>query len=145
MKAAKLSAAPPMNGNLDAWPREAADIRAEGGEYLAGHIFFPNSWTGPKALSARIRLGHDGKSLYLGVEVRDNVLEKGDTFRFSVSKTGYADWRTQSVKADYNWWVDFRSQAADQRRRAGRVHLRLPPDARRLRSRRQRPARSPWA
>ncbi|MGO8705713.1 MAG: hypothetical protein ACLQVA_18065 [Candidatus Brocadiia bacterium] len=106
MKAAKLSAAPPMNGNLDAWPREAADIRAEGGEYLAGHIFFPNSWTGPKDLSARIRLGHDGKSLYLGVEVRDNVLEKGDTFRFSVSKTGYADWRTQSVKADYNWWVE---------------------------------------
>ncbi|MGD0999880.1 MAG: sugar-binding protein [Candidatus Brocadiia bacterium] len=106
MKAAKLPAAPPMNGNLDAWPKEAADIRAEGGEYLAGHIFFPNSWTGPKDLSARIRLGHDGKSLYLGVEVRDNVLEKGDSFRFSISKSGYADWRTQSVKPDYNWLIE---------------------------------------
>ena len=106
MKAAKLPAAPPMNGNLDAWPKEAADIRAEGGEYLAGHIFFPNSWTGPQDLSARIRLGHDGKNLYLGVEVRDNVLEKGDGFRFSISKSGYADWRTQSVKPDYNWWIE---------------------------------------
>jgi hypothetical protein len=106
MKAAKLSAAPPMNGNLDAWPKEATDIRAESGEYLAGHIFFPNSWTGPKDLSARIRLGHDGKSLYLGVEVRDNVLEKGDGFRFSVSKSGYAEWRSQSVKPDYNWLIE---------------------------------------
>jgi hypothetical protein len=95
-----------MNGNLDAWPKEATDIRAEGGEYLAGHIFFPNSWTGPKDLSARIRLGHDGRNLYLGVEVRDDVLEERDGFRFSISKSGYAEWQAQSVKPDYNWVIE---------------------------------------
>jgi hypothetical protein len=103
LKAPKVAAAPPNKGDLDAWPKEASDIRSEDGSGLAGHIFFPNSWTGPADLSARVRLAHDGEKLYVGIEVRDSVIVAKDSATISLSKSGYLDWRGQSVKADINW------------------------------------------
>jgi hypothetical protein len=94
-----------MNGELAAWPKAASDTKAEGGEYLAGPIFFPNSWSGPKDLSVRLRLAHDGQKLYVGLEVTDNVLEEKDGCSFLLSKGGYMDWRAQQVKGDFNWLV----------------------------------------
>jgi hypothetical protein len=105
MKAPKLSAAPAMNGSLDAWPKEASDIEAEGGEFLAGHIFFPNSWTGPQDLSARLRLGHDDQKLYIAAEIRDDVLTDKDGCTLKFSKTGYQNWRDAQVTLDFSWGV----------------------------------------
>jgi hypothetical protein len=105
LKAPRLSAAPAFSGDLDAWPKEASDLRAETGEFLAGHIFFPNSWTGPADLSARVRLAHDGKNLYVGVEVRDSVIEDPDSAAIHLSKEGYRDWRGESVKFDSTWQI----------------------------------------
>jgi len=101
--APRVSAAPPMNGDLDAWPAQAADIRAEGGEFLAGHLYFPNSWHGPDDLSARLRIGHDGTRLYLATQIKDNVIEETDSFEFRLSKAGYRDWQSDSVRADMSW------------------------------------------
>jgi len=92
-----------MNGALDAWPKEASDLRAEGGEYLAGHIFFPNSWTGPNDLSARLRLGHDGQKLYIGVEVRDSVISEKDGCAVKLSRNDYVNWRSDKVKFCSTW------------------------------------------
>jgi hypothetical protein len=105
LRAPKVASAPPMDGNLDAWPTGASDIRVEGGEYLAGHIYFPNSWTGPQDLSARLRLAHDGQKLYVGAEVRDNVLEEKDSCGFRLSKDGYLDWRKPSVPYEVSWSI----------------------------------------
>jgi len=96
---------PPMNGDLDAWPKAASDMKAEGGEHLAGHIFFPNSWHGPKDLSARLRLMHKGGELYVGLEVRDDVLDPKDGVAFQLSKSAYLNWRGSEAKADINWQV----------------------------------------
>jgi hypothetical protein len=103
LQAPKVSAAPPMKGDLDAWPKEAFDLRADTADYIAGHIFFPNSWTGPDDLSVRLRLAHDGENLYLGVEVRDSVIEPTDNVTVSTSKSGYCQWRGASVKPDETW------------------------------------------
>ena len=103
LKAPRLSAAPAFKGDLDAWPKEAFDLRAETADHIAGHIFFPNSWTGPADLSARLRLAHDGKNLYVGIEVRDNVIESRDRAIVQISKEGYRNWRGQLVKNDFTW------------------------------------------
>ena len=104
VKAPKIAAAPPLNGDLNAWPKEAADLRAESGEYLAGHLYFPNSWQGPKDLSARVRLGHDGEKLYIGVAVADDVLEAGDSCSFRLSEKSYRAWREEEQKPDKPGW-----------------------------------------
>jgi len=94
--------APQRPDDLDAWPAAAADI-AVGGDHLPGHIFFPNSWTGEKDLSARIRLGHDGTSLYVAVEVRDDTLDEADGVNLRFSANGYLDWRAEDVGPDFAW------------------------------------------
>jgi hypothetical protein len=94
-----------MNGDLDAWPENAADLRAMGGASLAGHIFFPNSWSGPDDLSARLRLAHDGEKLYVGAEIWDDVLEAKDACTFQLSRQAYVDWRGQAKEFDLRWPV----------------------------------------
>lgn len=102
-QAPRIDKAPPMVGDLDAWPKDASELVAESPEHIAGHIFFPNSWHGPKDLSARLRLAHDGTRLYVGLEVRDDVIDSRDGVTFMVSKAGYLDWRGQSLKPDFTW------------------------------------------
>jgi hypothetical protein len=126
VQAPKVAAAPPMNGDLNAWPKEASDLKADTGDYLACHMYFPNSWTGPDDLSARLRLANDGQKLYVGVEVRDQkvVSEKvklyrggnrgkevthEDGFAIKLSTKAYRDWRAPadgSCKAEINWSVE---------------------------------------
>lgn len=72
----RVEAAPAGEGDLDAWPEEAFDHVADTGHQLAGHIFQPNSWSGPEDLSTRVRLCHDGKRLYVGIGVSDSVLAR---------------------------------------------------------------------
>ena len=118
MKAARIAGAPPMNGDLDAWPKAATDIRAETSDCLLGHVFFVNSWTGPDDLSARVRLAHDGEKLYVGVEVRDSIVaryaestrqkttvERSDSCSLRISTDGaYKDWtKPRGLKANIQW------------------------------------------
>jgi len=98
--------APPMKGDLDAWPKEASDLKADKGDFIAGQSWSPNSWSGPEDLSARLRLGNDGKNLYIGLEVRDNVLEKKDKVKFSFSKKDYMDWQKDHVPYEMHWEVN---------------------------------------
>ncbi|NLF29831.1 MAG: hypothetical protein GX591_02950, partial [Planctomycetes bacterium] len=106
LRAYRLPAAPPMDGNLDAWPAEASNIRADGGEILAGHLYFPNSWEGPSDLSARIRLGYDDEYLYVGAHIRDNVLAAKDACAFRLSTDGaYLDWAAPSANSDLTWSI----------------------------------------
>lgn len=102
----KIDAAPQMKGDLDAWPKAAADIRAETGDYIASHMYFPNSWSGLADLSVRLRLAHDGTKLYVGAMVHDNVLEKNDSASFGFSKAAYMDWKPASQRMDFSWLID---------------------------------------
>jgi len=107
LSAPRVGAAPAMAGDLDAWPAAASDVTAEGGQYLAGNIYSPNSWTGPDDLSMRLRFAHDGEKLYLGIEVRDSVLYKGDQCQVKIALGGgYLDWRGTERKIDLTWRVD---------------------------------------
>lgn len=99
-------AAPSFTGSLDDWPQAAADIRAESGEYIPGHLYFPNSWTGPEDLSMRIRLGHDGEQVYVGVAVRDSVADEGDGLSLRLSPSNYLDFRSASAKWEIDWRVN---------------------------------------
>ncbi|MDH7568063.1 MAG: hypothetical protein QHJ73_00580 [Armatimonadota bacterium] len=101
----RLGTAPPLDGNLDAWPKEAADIPVAGGEFLAGHLYFPNSWSGPGDLSARLRLGHYGERLYLGIDIRDDVLTDKDECAIRWSAAAYRDWRGESQKWDLSFTI----------------------------------------
>ncbi len=105
VKAAKVTSSFELNGNLDNWPKSATDITAAGGEYLAGHVFFPNSWTGPKDLSIRLRLCHDGKTLYIGLEVKDDVLDKTDGCELRFSSSNYMNLKSKLEKWDYAWQI----------------------------------------
>ena len=109
-----------MNGRLDAWPKAATDIRADTGEHLLGHVFFVNSWTGPDDLSARLRLAHDGKNLYVGIEVRDSIVarytedtrrepaQRSDSCSLRISTDGaYKDWtKPRGLKANIRWPIN---------------------------------------
>ncbi|MFW6154734.1 MAG: sugar-binding protein [Planctomycetota bacterium] len=106
LTAYRLSSPPPMDGNLDAWPDEAANILADSGEHLAGHLYFPNSWEGPADLSARIRLGYDDESLYIGAHIRDDVLMAKDACAFRLSTDGaYRDWDAASATSNLTWTI----------------------------------------
>ncbi len=94
-----------VNGDTNDWPDDIPPIVSEDGAGIAGHIYFPNSWTGPDDLSARVRLAHDGANLYVLVEVRDDRPHEKDNVRISFSKTGYRDWRADDVKFDLNLQV----------------------------------------
>jgi hypothetical protein len=96
VRAPRLRRPPSLEGNLNRWPSKASDLRAETGEFLAGHTFFPNSWTGPEDLSARLRLGHDGTNLYVGLEIRDSVLSGKDSCMIRMSYANYRKWRGDS-------------------------------------------------
>ncbi len=116
LTAPRVDSAPQLAGDLDSWPEDASDLLADGGEYLAGHLYFPNSWSGPEDLSARLRLAHDGTTLYVGVEVRDadvvryedswnrwnRTFSRSDSFQIRLSTDGgYLDWsRPASVPHD---------------------------------------------
>jgi hypothetical protein len=106
LMAPRVDTAPDLKADLDAWPKGASDLKADTGEYLAGHLYFPNSWTGPDDLSIRLRMCNDGTKLYVGAMVRDNVLEKRDGAQFSFSKAAYMDWRGQAQKMDFIWPID---------------------------------------
>jgi len=92
----RVSAAPPLNGDLDAWPANAVDISAMDAN-IGTHLFFPGSWHGPDDLSARVRLAHDGSKLYFGVQVNDNVLTEKDSLNLFFSTANYRQWLPQSL------------------------------------------------
>jgi len=109
--APRISAAAPMDGDLDHWPAKAADIRADDGKYLAGHLYFPNSWSGPDDLSARLRLFHDGTNLYVAAEIRDNKRTEKDGCSFRLSTNGaYRDWKSESAKSNLSWGIGLPSK-----------------------------------
>lgn len=118
MAAPRVASAPPMNGDLDAWPKEASDIRAEDGSNLVAHLFFPTSWSGPDDLSLRMRLAHDGEKLYIGLEVRDqlvtvdtrdsrdNAVNRPDGLTIKLSTDGkYLQWRSQDLDPNVIWQI----------------------------------------
>jgi len=101
----RIDARPETPADLDAWPSAAADIVLDDGSYLPGHTFFPNSWSGPADLSARLRLAHDGERLYVAVHVRDQVLEPTDALTIRFSTDGYRDWRADAAEHDFAWSI----------------------------------------
>jgi len=103
--AAPRIAAPPLNGDLNAWPAAAADIAADRGDLIPAHTYFTNSWSGPDDLSMRIRLGHDGQRLFVGVEVRDSVADAGDQVTIRLSPARYRDWRSESANFETQWTI----------------------------------------
>ena len=112
LSAPRVAAAPPMTGDLDAWPKESSDLTSDASNIM-GHIFFPNSWSGPKDLAVRLRLAHDGATLFVGIAVTDNKLTAGDTLAIWLSKGGYLDWRggeTASAKPDLTWSITIPAQ-----------------------------------
>lgn len=82
------------------WPTTVPIIRSEDGRGIPGHTFFPNSWTGPRDLSARLRMAHDGTHLFLLAEIFDDVRHAKDGVKFSFSREGYRNWRSESVSPD---------------------------------------------
>jgi hypothetical protein len=96
-KVPRLSAAPSLNGDLSAWPKEAADLQSTDAS-IGTHLFFTNQWEGPKDLSARTRLGHDGNKLYIGIEVKDDVLCAKDGLTLYLSPANYRQWLAQDLK-----------------------------------------------
>ncbi|MFW6154349.1 MAG: hypothetical protein ACOC95_03940 [Planctomycetota bacterium] len=117
----RLPVGPPMNGDLDAWPDEATDIRADDGKYLAGHLYFPNSWSGPANLSARLRIGHDGTNLYVGAAIRDDTLTERDGCQFWLSTDGaYRDWTAGRATKDVTWAIGLPSDEQPVREGVGR-------------------------
>jgi hypothetical protein len=91
--AGRVVTAPQPSDSLDAWDKKALDINADDGSFLGTHLYFPNSWTGPEDLSARVRMGHDGRKLYVGVKVADSVLHDGDGLTLWFSRANYRNWR----------------------------------------------------
>ncbi len=89
----RVISAPPTKGELDSWPKNSTDLKAETGDFLAGHLYFPNSWQGPKDLSARLRTAHDGTTLYLSFRINDDLLTAGDTCQIWLSKDNYKNWK----------------------------------------------------
>ncbi len=120
MAAPRIASAPPMDGRLDAWPKEASDLAADTGDYLLGHVYFVNSWTGPDDLSARVRLAHDGQKLYVGIEVCDDIvasydeqnrrnetIKRSDVCALRLSTDGaYKDWtKPRGVAGNIRWAI----------------------------------------
>ncbi len=113
LSAPRVAKGPKPSDNLDAWPKGASDIRADGAENLVGHVYFPTSWTGPSDLSMRVRLAHDGKRLYIGIEVRDNVAHAKDSVTIYLSRNGYLDWISKEKKYDGQYTIKRSSSAGE--------------------------------
>ncbi len=94
----RLARAP--DGDPAGWPATVPEEIFEDGRGIAGHTFFPNSWTGPADLSARLRMAHDGTRLHILAEIRDDRRHAKDGVKFSFSKEGYRDWTAESVTFD---------------------------------------------
>ncbi|NLF30073.1 MAG: hypothetical protein GX591_04200 [Planctomycetes bacterium] len=91
-----------IGDDLDAWPAEALEIQADDGRFLAAHLYFRNSWTGPDDLSARVRIAHDGTKLYFGLAVRDETLIDKDALSIFLSPANYRTWLVaEGQNADY--------------------------------------------
>jgi len=104
----RIEASPLKAKTLDAWPDAAADIRVDQAENLIGHVFFPNKWSGPEDLSARVRLAHDGKKLYFGIEVFDDVADPDDKYdacQFLFSAEKYLAYESNNEKWDMDWKI----------------------------------------
>ncbi|MEK7413273.1 MAG: sugar-binding protein [Planctomycetota bacterium] len=95
----RLSVAPTMRGDLDAWPTDAADVRSTDAN-IGTHLFFTSQWEGAKDLSARVRVGHDGSKLYVGIAVADDVLCAKDGISLMLSPTNYRQWLPQDLKSE---------------------------------------------
>ena len=91
--AGRVTSAPSPSDSLDGWSKDALDINAAGGSFLGTHLYFPNTWTGPKDLSARVRMCHDGRKLYVGVQVADSVLHAKDGLTLWLSRANYRNWK----------------------------------------------------
>lgn len=98
--AGRTSSPPNPDDDLDKWPSNSLDIIADNGSYFSTHLYFPNSWSGPSDLSARVRICHDGKKLYAGVKVNDNILHGKDNLSFWLSRKNYRNWIENSQKVD---------------------------------------------
>jgi len=114
LKAPRITAAPPMNGNLDAWPNAASDVTSGGGDIM-GHIYFPNNWTGTTDASVRVRLAHDGTTLYVGVAVSDQKLTERDNCTVWLSSGGYLQWSGEKVPVapDIRWPITVPREKAE--------------------------------
>lgn len=100
-----IRSAPPMKGDLNAWPKEATDVLALDSN-IGTHLFFPGAWHGPDDLSARVRLAHDGAKLYFGIEVRDNILTAKDGLTFFLSQENYRQWLPQQLPYELRFSID---------------------------------------
>jgi len=98
--AGRTSVVPKPGDKLDSWPKTALNINADNGSYLGTHLYFPNTWSGPADLSARIRICHDGQKLYVGVKVNDSVLQEKDNLTLWLSRDNYRNWRQNSQKVE---------------------------------------------
>jgi len=96
----RLAAAPALDGNLDAWPAAAADLQSTDAN-IGTHLFFTTQWEGLDDLSARVRLGHDGTTLYIGIAVRDDTLSPKDGLTLCLSPELYRQWLPQSLKYEH--------------------------------------------
>ena len=95
--------APPVNAHdPDAWPAQAADIRADSGSDIGTHMWFPASWSGPDDLSLRVRLGHDGDRLHFAIHVRDDVLTSDDTATLHLSTANYRRWMEDRLPFEHS-------------------------------------------
>lgn len=93
----RLAGAPPLNGDLDGWPAASADLRSDDAN-LGAHLFFTSQWEGLSDLSARVRLGHDGAKLYIGIAVKDDMLCPKDGLTLCLSAANYRHWLPQDLK-----------------------------------------------
>jgi len=106
IKAGLVKEVPKMDGNLDSWPKGATEYDISESKYIVSHMYFPASWSGPNDLSGRLKLAHDGENLYIGIEVRDNILTEKDGLTFLGSKKGYKEWKGKEVGYEFNWSVE---------------------------------------
>jgi len=96
----RLGAAPVRSGDLAAWPAEAADLQSTDAN-IGTHLFFTSQWEGLDDLSARVRFGHDGTKLHIGIAVRDDTLAAKDGLSLCLSPAAYRQWLPQSVKYEH--------------------------------------------
>jgi len=100
IKCPKIEKVPIVDGDLSDWPENASEYIADSGKYLEGHTYFPNSWHGPKDLSARLKFCNDGKNLYIGIEVTDDKFARKENVSIWLSKDGYKNWKDETVSSD---------------------------------------------
>ncbi len=96
----RIGRAPAAGEDLDAWDPDAADWRTDDRHMVAG-LYLPTPWEGKDDLSARIRAGWDGENLYIGIRVRDQVVDAKDGVTISFSPERYREWAPQRLESEY--------------------------------------------